>query len=602
MATAKQIKALQTRLDTTFGKGKVKATEDTWSKNKAALDTMEAAGKVPILDPSGTLRGTDAVSKTAEVYSDVTSEYKDLLAHLSGEEGYNPNFYLDSSGILTTGVGLTAEYVADPSPLRAMTEKTNEAKMRVPKYAKLHPQVQLALVDSAYRGDLTNTDKDTGVVTSQKWVDHVNNGDFRAAAVEHINHAEYNKAKGINGKSRGLIPRFDWRAAALKRSAEPQIIQQMQDRSKSIYDQRKDAAMLNGMGSGITPDKVPESNFFGDAIDSVSGWIDEAFSTGEIPKDKVPPTTTQDIPVPEQGVTVPKAENEMATQAQVNSYLKKRNEKQELSGADRVDVPRRNQPDPTMGGVIVGREPVDRVGEYIGPNEIMDNPLYKDEITKAQMFQDAKRMQQGQLSLPNQMGRGDGASEMSRRLADTLSPPNRQQVSQLNMTPPQGTVDQGLMNALGYQPQGTVDQGLMNALGYQVAPNRQQASQLNMTTPQVSVDPGLLAAAARQQVMMGQDRLQQSQLNLHKKGGEGYHYDQNGQLVINANPHLANPAIPMGTVLGGNGQPVLSSNGSMIGSPTQNPAYKAPAGGKGSNATAQSAMDQLTGIKGFGGK
>jgi hypothetical protein len=195
-------------------------------------------------------------------------------------------------------------------------------------------------------------------------------------------------------------------------------------------------------------------------------------------------------------------------------------------------------------------------------------------------------MQQGQINLPNQMGRGDGASEMSRRLADTLSPPNRQQASQLNMTPPQGTVDQGLMNALGYQ----------------VAPNRQQASQLNMTTPQVSVDPGLLAAAARQQVMMGQDRLQQSQLNLHKKGGEGYHYDQNGQLVINANPHLANPAIPMGTVLGGNGQPVLSSNGSMIGSPTQNPAYKAPAGGKGSNATAQSAMDQLTGIKGFGGK
>jgi GH24 family phage-related lysozyme (muramidase) len=567
MATAKQIKALQTRLDTTFGKGKVKATEDTWSKNKAALDTMEAAGEVPILDPSGTLRGTDAVSKTAEVYSDVTSEYKDLLAHLSGEEGYNPNFYLDSSGILTTGVGLTAEYVADPSPLRAMTEKTNEAKMRVPKYAKLHPQVQLALVDSAYRGDLTNTDKDTGVVTSQKWVDHVNNGDFRAAAVEHINHAEYNKAKGINGKSRGLIPRFDWRAAALKRSAEPQIIQQMQDRSKSIYDQRKDAAMLNGMGSGITPDKVPESNFFGDAIDSISGWIDEAFSTGEIPKDKVPPTTTQDIPVPEQGVTVSKAENEMATQAQVNSYLKKRNESKT-------------------------REPVDRVGEYIGPNEVADNPMFTEELRQLMQQQEVNRMQQSQTSLPNQMGRGDGESEMRRRLADSKS-----QVPVISgmektiplavdsdipsvanggvfgdiankMQQPLGVVDQGLMNSLGYQPQGTVDQGLMNALGYQVAPNRQQASQLN----------------------------------LHKKGGEGYHYDQNGQLVINANPHLANPAIPMGTVLDGNRQPVLSSNGSMIGLPTQNPAYKAPAGGKGSNATAQSAMDQLTGIKGFGGK
>ena len=56
MATAKQIKTLQVRLDATFGKGKVKATEDTWSKNKAALDTMEAAGKVPILDQGGTLR------------------------------------------------------------------------------------------------------------------------------------------------------------------------------------------------------------------------------------------------------------------------------------------------------------------------------------------------------------------------------------------------------------------------------------------------------------------------------------------------------------------------------------------------------------------
>jgi hypothetical protein len=157
---------------------------------------------------------------------------------------------------------------------------------------------------------------------------------------------------------------------------------------------------------------------------------------------------------------------------------------------------------------------------------------------------------------------------MKRRLADVLATPNRQQASQLNMTPPQGTVDQGLMNALGYQLQGK--------------------------------EPAAIAYPSKQSNM--DNILQQTQLNLHKKGGEGYHYDQNGQLVINANPHLANPAIPMGTVLDGNGQPVLSSNGSMIGSPTQNPAYKAPAGGKGSNATAQSAMDQLTGIKGFGGK
>jgi len=50
------------------------------------------------------------------------------------------------------------------------------------------------------------------------------------------------------------------------------------------------------------------------------------------------------------------------------------------------------------------------------------------------------------------------------------------------------------------------------------------------------------------------------------------------------------------------GRPVTSGNGNAIGLPTQNPAYKAPAGGKGANATPQSAVDQLTGVKGFGGK
>jgi GH24 family phage-related lysozyme (muramidase) len=624
MATTKQIKALQVRLDKLFKPaGTVKATEKTWSRNKLALDTMEAADKVPVLNQSGSTKGKSKASEAAlEAYPSMPESYKGMLSDLAGREGYNPNFYLDGSGYLTTGVGLTGEYVADETPFRSMTDHENKAKRLVPGLEYYTPEIQKSIIHAAYRGDLTYPEDDkygNKAGDPYKWVNNLNNGNWNEAADELLRNEEYFASRGKDSKGNSI----DIKNPGLKSYFE------------SIHDTLKEQHYIENPDarpedSGFISDTIDEGIAFGSkvlrkvdgtvdsAIDSISGWMDEAFSTGEIPKDKVPPTTTQDIPVPEQGVTVPKAENEMATQAQVNSYLKKRNEKQELSGAGRVDVPRRNQPDPTMGGVIVGREPVDRVGEYIGPNEIMDNPLYKDEITKAQMFQDAKRMQQGQINLPNQMGRGDGISEMKRRLADVLATPNRQQASQLNMTPPQGTVDQGLMsalgyqpqgtvdqglmNALGYQPQGTVDQGLMNALGYQVAPNRQQASQLNMTTPQVSVDPGLLAAAARQQVMMGQDRLQQSQLNLHKKGGEGYHYDQNGQLVINANPHLANPAIPMGTVLGGNGQPVLSSNGSMIGSPTQNPAYKAPAGGKGSNATAQSAMDQLTGIKGFGGK
>jgi len=67
------------------------------------------------------------------------------------------------------------------------------------------------------------------------------------------------------------------------------------------------------------------------------------------------------------------------------------------------------------------------------------------------------------------------------------------------------------------------------------------------------------------------------------------------------NPNAVYP-LRSGTVVDQNGSPVRSGNRSVVGLPTQNPAYQAPAGGKGANATPQSAIDQLTGIKGFGGK
>ena len=65
------------------------------------------------------------------------------------------------------------------------------------------------------------------------------------------------------------------------------------------------------------------------------------------------------------------------------------------------------------------------------------------------------------------------------------------------------------------------------------------------------------------------------------------------------NPNAIYP-LQNGTVVDQSGKPVRSGNNNVIGLPTQNAAYAAPAGGKGANATTQSAMDQLTGIKGFG--
>ena len=77
-----------------------------------------------------------------------------------------------------------------------------------------------------------------------------------------------------------------------------------------------------------------------------------------------------------------------------------------------------------------------------------------------------------------------------------------------------------------------------------------------------------------------------------------------GQYVSSAGREPA--AIPIGQQKGilmdSSGNPVVSGSGNPIGLPTQNPALKAPAGGKGANATPQSAIAQLTGMKGIGGK
>ena len=577
MATATQIKDLQTRLDKLFKPaGTVKATNDTWSRNKLALDTMESANKIPVLNQSGSTKGKSKASAAAlKAYPNMPESYKEMLSDLAGREGYNPNFYLDGSGYLTTGVGLTGEYVADETPFRSMTDHENKAKRLVPGLEYYTPEIQKSIIHAAYRGDLTYPKDDkygNKAGDPYKWVNNLNSGNWNEAADELLRNDEYfasrgedSKGNSVDIKNPGLQSYFEDIHNSLK---EQHYIENPSDRPED---------------SGFISDIVDDGLAFGNkvlrkvdrtvdsTVDSVQGFMDEMLSTGEMPKDKVPSIKTQEIPVPEQGAAVPKSENEMATQAQVDSFLRKRNERigQEETSSGRVNTSRLNDPKlMSKDGVIVGREPVDKIGEYIGPNEIMDNPLYKDEITKAQMFQDAKRMQQGQINLPNQMGRGDGVSEMKRRLADVLATPNRQQASQLNMTPPQGTVDQGLMSALGYQP--------------------------------AVKEPAAVAYPSKQSNM--DNILQQTQLNLDKRSGENYHFDRNGKLVIDINPHLQNPTIPMGTFLDGNGQPVVSGNGSMIGSPTQNPAYRAPAGGKGANATPQSAIDQLTGVKGFGGK
>jgi len=584
MATAKQIKALQTRLDTTFGKGKVKSTEDTWSKNKLALDTMEAAGKVPVLNQSGSTKGKSKASEAAlKAYPNMPESYKEMLSDLAGREGYNPNFYLDGSGYLTTGVGLTGEYVADETPFRSMTDHENKAKRLVPGLEYYTPEIQKSIIHAAYRGDLTYPKDDkygNKAGDTYKWVNNLNNGNWNEAADELLRNDEYFASRGEDSKGNSVD---------IKNPGLQSYFESIHDTLKEQhYIENPDARTED---SGFISDTIDEGIAFGNkvlrkvdgtvdsAIDSVSGFIDEMFSTGEIPQEKVPPTTTQDIPVPEQGATVPKAENEMATQAQVDSYLKKRNEKQVLSGTDRVDVPRRNQPDPIMGGVIVGREPVDRVGEYIGPNEVVDNPMYAEELRQLMQQQEVNRMQQGQIP----------AAWSS--TTQGLNPFNVQRYptgSEVRLNTVKDGVDPILRDA-SVNAQAFTDQ------------QRQQQSQLNMTNTQGTVDPGLLSGLSKTQGLnpfnvqrypTGSD----VRLNTVKDG-----VDPKLLAYLDSIPNVSTSTPPKsGYILDGNGRPVLDGNNRPVMSGTTN--RQAPAGGKGSNATAQSAIDQLTGIKGFGGK
>jgi len=507
MATATQIKDLQTRLDKLFKPaGTVKATNDTWSRNKLALDTMESANKIPVLNQSGSTKGKSKASAAAlKAYPNMPESYKEMLSDLAGREGYNPNFYLDGSGYLTTGVGLTGKYVADETPFRSMTDHENKAKRLVPGLEYYTPEIQKSIIHAAYRGDLTYPEDDkygNKAGDPYKWINNLNSGKWNEAADELLRNNEYYASRGkdskgnsVDIKNPGLQSYFEDIHNTLK---EQHYIENPSDRPED---------------SGFMSDIVDDGLAFGNkvlrkvdrtidsTVDSVEGFMDELLSTGEMPQQKVPSIKTQEIPVPEQGTTVPKAENEMAT-PEAQAYFKDFRNLNDLPNMTDNLVPHQQQ---LVEDKVI---PVDSYSPGV-EMQVKPKPMYPL------------------------------AGTVTKEPLDT-GPAQFAEIETLLNEPRTYVPESGRMNAYSY-----VDNTL---------PQHAEEFSQAFSAP-FGREPAGIPTQPQNNILMDQF-----------------------------------------------GRPVTSGNGNAIGLPTQKPAYKAPAGGKGANATPQSAIDQLTGVKGFGGK
>ena len=160
------------------------------SKSRAALQKRirsnpENYGSVRELSGSA-LHGNDAVKAVESIEGSLSN----LERRVVMDEGYSKEVYKDTKGIPTRGVGQTGKFM-DGSAKEAIGRKISKSKELVPKFDSFPEDVQYGILQAVYRGDAKK---------SHKWIKHINNGDYRAASAEILNHDEYKalKAKGTD--------------------------------------------------------------------------------------------------------------------------------------------------------------------------------------------------------------------------------------------------------------------------------------------------------------------------------------------------------------------------------------------------------------------
>lgn len=131
--------------------------------------------------PPRVLRGQSAVKKVAEMEGrELTLPEKTVIE----EEGFVDEFYKDTKGVVTYGVGQTGKYI-DMSFGDSFKEHEEDAKRFIPNYDKLPEVAKAAIMSAAYRGDLQQ---------SPKFRKLFNAGDYEKAADEFLDNDDYRES------------------------------------------------------------------------------------------------------------------------------------------------------------------------------------------------------------------------------------------------------------------------------------------------------------------------------------------------------------------------------------------------------------------------
>ena len=127
------------------------------------------------------LHGKDATDKAEDLLG---RPLTDAEHHIASLEGYSYSPYLDTKDVLTSGFGQTGRYLRMPFD-KVVSIFEDRTRQIVPAYDELPAFIRLRLLDSTYRGGLSD---------SPATLRLINAGDWDGAAVEFLNHDGFRSA------------------------------------------------------------------------------------------------------------------------------------------------------------------------------------------------------------------------------------------------------------------------------------------------------------------------------------------------------------------------------------------------------------------------
>lgn len=225
--STEQIKSLQIQLNLpTTGK----ADKDTVSNLLTVKGFLGIEKTSKFLDSilDGTLEGTRTnpiknnkvlkhpLMKYGQAAVEAIEQREGTLSYIekriAEEEGFFNGFYYDSKGVVTFGVGQTKKYI-DKSFKETVKAHTNIISNLLVDYKSMPEKIQAELVQSAYRGGITGSDKTIKLINKKY---------YQQAEREFLNHDEYRKAKR---EGSGIAKRMEKTAMAIRRLSSVMVAQ-----------------------------------------------------------------------------------------------------------------------------------------------------------------------------------------------------------------------------------------------------------------------------------------------------------------------------------------------------------------------------------------